>query len=135
MQLHEEMGAVRREIDLPIDREAAWDLISDPRELETWLAEEVRLEAIGEGAEGSITLRDGRVRQACIEEVEPGRRVSLCWWSEDEDPTLVDLTLDDITGGTRLTVVEMPVQTLRAVGTAITGGVRQVPGPQMAVPV
>lgn len=121
MRLHEEIGAVRREIDLPLDRDEAWELISDPRELETWLADEVGLDAVEVGEEGPITFRDGTARHACVEDVEPGRRVSLCWWGEDEDPTLVDLTLYDRPSGTRLTVVELP---LRAVRTS---------GPQMAV--
>jgi uncharacterized protein YndB with AHSA1/START domain len=128
MELHEELGAVRREIVLPVDRERAWELVS---ELEGWLADEadVHLEP---GAEGTVTFEDGSRRHVAVEEVEAERRVALCWWSHDGDRALVELTLDDVAEGTRLTVVELPLQTLRAVGTALSGGVSSTRGPQMA---
>jgi uncharacterized protein YndB with AHSA1/START domain len=132
MELHEELGAVRRETVLPVTREEAWELVEDPRELETWLADEVDLE-VRPGAEGTVRCDDGTERHAVVEEVELGRRVSLCWWADGEEPSLVELTLDDDPGGTRLTVVEVPLRTLRSVGATIAGGVPGTSGPQMAV--
>ena len=39
------MPVVNREVVLPCDRERAWELITDPSELEGWLADEVEFEA------------------------------------------------------------------------------------------
>ena len=128
MQLHDELGAVRREVVLPVGRDRAWELVT---ELEGWLADEADLE-LEPGAEGSVAFADGTRRHAAVEEVDPGRRLVLCWWTHDSDRALVELTLDDVAEGTRLTVVELPVQTLRAVGTAIAGGVPGAGGPRMA---
>src|SRR5918997_498675 len=36
---------VHREIVLPVPRERAWELLTDPRELAEWLADDVELEA------------------------------------------------------------------------------------------
>ena len=38
------MPVVNREIVLPVDRERAWELITEPAELEEWLADEVEFE-------------------------------------------------------------------------------------------
>src|SRR6478672_1746427 len=38
------MPCVRREVVLPVDPERAWELITEPDELEGWLADEVELE-------------------------------------------------------------------------------------------
>ena len=38
------MTTVRREIVLPVERERAWELLTEPAELEGWLADEVEFE-------------------------------------------------------------------------------------------
>src|SRR6478672_10404969 len=83
---------IRREIVLPVDRDVAWEAISDAAELETWLADEVDLE------------------------IEPGAEGVVRW-----------------DGGTLLVVVELPVATVRAVSTALTGGAGTATGPTMAL--
>ena len=129
MQLHEELGVVRREIVLPVTREEAWQLVEDPRELETWLADEIEFE-VERQAEGVARWSDGTERSVRVEEVEPGRRLALQWGQPGEQASLVELTLDDVEGGTRLTVVELPLQVLHAIGSTIPGTTF---GPQMAV--
>ena len=39
------MPVVNREVVLPVDRERAWELITEPAELEEWLADDVEFEA------------------------------------------------------------------------------------------
>ncbi len=39
------MPVVNREVVLPVPRERAWELVTEPEELETWLAEDVEFEA------------------------------------------------------------------------------------------
>jgi uncharacterized protein YndB with AHSA1/START domain len=95
MELHEEIGAVRRETELDAPREDVWALVSEPEGLATWLADEVALDAVEPGARGTVT-EHGEERHVTIEDVEPGRRVSLSWCAPGGEPSLVELTLDDI---------------------------------------
>ena len=88
---------VTRDIVLPVDREDAWEVVSDPA---AWLVREADLELVP-GAEGTLDER-----RAIVEEVSPGERLAF-WWGEDGALlTRVELTLDDVRGGTRVTVVE-----------------------------
>jgi uncharacterized protein YndB with AHSA1/START domain len=121
---------VRREAVLQVDRDAAWAALRDPRELETWLADEVEME-IREGAEGTLRWQDGEQRQAIVEEVQERRRIVLRWWEPDGEASIVELTLDDVEGGTRLTVIELPAVALRVAGAELDRAVRLQHGPQM----
>lgn len=131
MELHEEIGAVRRETELDAAREDVWALVSEPEGLATWLADEVDLDAVEPGARGTVT-EHGEERHVTIEEVEPGRRVALSWCAPGGEPSLVELTLDDLDEErTRMVVVEIPLVTLRAVAAPAFGG-SAARGPQMA---
>src|SRR4051812_25696124 len=134
MQLHEEIGAVRREIVLDAPREQVWELVSEPDGLSTWLADGVELDAVAPGERGTVH-EDGELRDVTIEEVEPGRRVALSWCAPGGDPSLVELTLDDHDeGSTRLVVVEVPLVALRvAAAETIHALPRTARGPQMAL--
>ena len=84
------MTTVRREIVLPVDPDRAWELITDPDELEGWLAEEVELDP-EEGGEVRVEWEDGDSREGVVEEVEEGRRLAFVW---GEEPSRVEWTLD-----------------------------------------
>jgi uncharacterized protein YndB with AHSA1/START domain len=134
MELHEEMGALRRETELDASRDAVWPLVADPDGLATWLADDVELDAVAPGERG-VVLEDGELRHVTIEEVEEGRRVALSWCAPGGDPSLVELTLDDLEDGrTRMVVVEVPLVALRAVADRSVAalGARAARGPQMA---
>ena len=66
-----ECHAVRREVVLPVDAERAWELITDPRELEGWLADDGRARARG-GRAVRVEWEDGERREGVVEEVERG---------------------------------------------------------------
>ncbi|WP_320670557.1 SRPBCC domain-containing protein [Patulibacter defluvii] len=117
---------VRRELWLDAERDAVWAMLADADGLAEWLADEVALEVVP-GAEGEIGWEDGERRRVVVEEVAERRRVVLRWWQEDGPESLVELTLDDVDGGTRLVVVELPVVALRAVGRWLPAAVG--PGP------
>jgi hypothetical protein len=122
--------AVRREIVLPVDRLTAWSRLADATGLQSWLADEVELD-IRRGARGTIRWRDGSTRLVEVDEVEQLRRVCLVWREMDGEPSLVELTLDDVEQGTRLIVVEMPILVLRAVASAVEHESDRDRGPQM----
>ena len=96
------MPAVRREVVLPVDPDRAWELITDPAELEGWLAEEVELDP-EEGGTVRVEWEDGDSREGIVQEVEEGRRLVFVW---GEEPSRVSWTLDPVPGGTRFVVVE-----------------------------
>jgi uncharacterized protein YndB with AHSA1/START domain len=108
---------VARDVTLPVDREAAWDALTDPDALAQWLGEPSRLE-LEPGGVAAFTLRNGEERHAVVEEVQPGERLVFWWWEPSPDGpdaapdapgTRVEFTLADAVSGTRITVTEAPV--------------------------
>jgi uncharacterized protein YndB with AHSA1/START domain len=89
------MSCVTREIVLPVPRERAWELITEPRELEEWLADDVEFEA-EEGAPLRADDRDG-----VVEEVEDEERIVFRWGE-----SRVEWRLEDHPAGTRFVVTE-----------------------------
>ena len=94
------MPTIERDVVLPVTRERAWELITEPAELEEWLAEDVDFEA-EEGAPLRVTFADGGEREGVVEAVEPEERVVFSWGD-----SRVEWRLDEVPGGTRFTVVE-----------------------------
>jgi uncharacterized protein YndB with AHSA1/START domain len=123
-------AVVRREIVLAVDRETAWAALCDPAELATWLADEVEID-IEPGAEGWLRSDDGERCQVTVEEVVERRRLVLRWAAADGPETLVELVLDDVPEGTRLVVVELPVEQLEAVGAWLESAPGALRGPEM----
>jgi uncharacterized protein YndB with AHSA1/START domain len=122
--------AVRREVILPVAREVAWRALSDADGLSGWLADEVELD-IREGASGTMRWHGGEQRRVSVEEVKEHRRLALHWCEPGGEPSLVELTLEDAAAGTRLTVIEVPLLTLRAVTAAVSEYEAPATGPQM----
>jgi uncharacterized protein YndB with AHSA1/START domain len=89
------MPVVNREVVLPCDRERAWKLITEPSELEGWLAEEVDFEPV-EDAPVRIDDRDG-----VVEHVTEGERIVFTWGD-----SRVEWALSDAPDGTRFEVIE-----------------------------
>ena len=114
-----QLSTVRREIVLPVERERAWELLTEPRELREWLADEVELEP-QEGAPLRVAWANGEAREGVVEEVEEQRRLRFRW---DDDatgiPSRVEWTLDDAPGGTRVVVEERPLVPLELRGIAL----------------
>ena len=93
------MPVVNREVVLPVPRERAWELITEPSELEEWLGDEVEFEA-SEDAPLRIT-EDGRTREGVVEEVSDLERIVFRWGD-----SRVEWALEDAPGGTRFVVTE-----------------------------
>jgi uncharacterized protein YndB with AHSA1/START domain len=93
------MPVVNREVVLPCDRERAWELITEPSELEGWLADEVEFEP-AEDAPLRIT-EDGETREGVVEEVSEFERIVFRWGD-----SRVEWALEDAETGTRFLVIE-----------------------------
>jgi uncharacterized protein YndB with AHSA1/START domain len=91
---------IERDVVLPVTRERAWELITEPAELEEWLAEDVDFEA-EEGAPLRVTFEDGGEREGVVEAVEPEERVVFRWGD-----SRVEWRLDEVAGGIRFRVTE-----------------------------
>jgi uncharacterized protein YndB with AHSA1/START domain len=89
------MPVVNREVVLPVPRERAWELVTEPDEMETWLAEDVDFEP-EEGAPLRIDDRDG-----VVEHVEAEERIVFSWGE-----SIVEWVLEDHPAGTRFVVTE-----------------------------
>ena len=89
------MSCVTRDIVLPVDRERAWELITEESELREWLADDVEFTPL-EGAPVRADEREG-----VVEEVEPAERIVFTWGD-----SIVEWSLDDAPGGTRFVVTE-----------------------------
>jgi uncharacterized protein YndB with AHSA1/START domain len=93
------MPVVNREVVLPCDRERAWELITEPAELEEWLGEEVEFEAL---EDAPLRVRDGdQTREGVVEEVTEGERIVFRWGD-----SRVAWELSEVPGGTRFLVTE-----------------------------
>jgi uncharacterized protein YndB with AHSA1/START domain len=110
----EPAAAVHRAVVLPVSRERAWEAITDPEELSRWLADEVELDPRDGGA-AVFHWRDGGMRVGVVEECAERRRLAFRWSEVDGngEESLVELTLDDVEGGTRLTVLEVSLAAVR----------------------
>lgn len=89
------MPVVNREVVLPVPRERAWELITEPSELEEWLGDEVEFEA-----EEDAPLRVGD-REGVVEEVVDSERIVFTWGD-----SRVEWALSDHPDGTRFVVTE-----------------------------
>ena len=95
---------VERETVLDADAERAWEAISDPSELERWLADSVEIE-LEEGAPARFEV-DGEERPGRVERVVEGRELAFTWSREPGEESLVEFELTPCVGGTRISVVE-----------------------------
>jgi uncharacterized protein YndB with AHSA1/START domain len=111
------VSTVRREIVLPVERDRAWELLTEPAELREWLADEVELEPEAGAPVRAVWFASGEEREGVVEEVEDRRRLRFRW---DDDatgiPSRVEWTLDDAPGGTRVVVEEHPLVPLEVAG-------------------
>ena len=89
------MPVVNREVVLPCDRERAWELITDPAELEGWLADDVEFEAV---EDAPLRIED---REGVVEHVTEGERIVFRWGD-----SRVEWILEDHPAGTRFLVTE-----------------------------
>jgi uncharacterized protein YndB with AHSA1/START domain len=96
---------VSRSVVIDAAPEEVWEAITDEAALSEWLAPEVELEP-HEGGEIVCRYEDGEERRGEVEQVEEAERLCFHWWRRDSGPSQVELIVDAVAEGTRLTVVE-----------------------------
>jgi uncharacterized protein YndB with AHSA1/START domain len=99
---------IERQMTLPAAREEVWAAITEPEQISKWFGTETELE-LRAGGEGVFRWNDAEVR-VTVEEVSPPSRFSYRW-EPSQTPsggptTLVAFELEEIPGGTRLSLVE-----------------------------
>src|SRR6059058_4609727 len=98
--------SVEREVLLPVPVEEAWEAVTEPAELEEWLADEVELD-LEEGGAARFRWDDGTERTGTVELVAAPVRLAFRWDDgEGRGASFVELTLIPVDEGTRVRVVE-----------------------------
>ena len=90
---------VTREVVLDCPTDVAWELLTDPDELAAWLGRPVDFE---------ISVVDDH-------------RVGFAWSDGGRELSNVEFVLEEVDGGTRLTVTETPMRA------SVAGGIRRLP--------
>jgi uncharacterized protein YndB with AHSA1/START domain len=91
---------VTRDVVLETSLAETWELLTDREELAAWLGRPVDFEA----------------------DVVPGERMSFVWSDEGRPPSRVEFHVEEVDGGTRLTVTE--TSPARA---SVAGGIARLP--------
>lgn len=107
---------VRRTIRIAAPRDKVWRAVTEPEHISRWFGETV-LDGAGAGATGTMTFDGYGVIPLRVEAIDAPRSVSYRWGNDDAQPrrpegideattTVFTFTLDEVDGGTELTVVE-----------------------------
>ncbi len=110
---------ITRTVDLDASLDDVWRALTEPQLLGDWLDSSVELD-VRPGGKGVIVEADGAVRRACVDDVDPGRRLALRWWPEEGDgpESKVELDLEQTPDGTRVVVTETLIATAPGSATA-----------------
>ncbi len=98
-------GCVTRSVELDAAPAEVWDALTEAALLSEWLAEEVELEP-APGGEIVCRYADGEERRGEVELAEEAERLAWTWHRAGGAPSRVELVLDAVAAGTRLTVIE-----------------------------
>ena len=112
---------VRRTIHIAAPIEKVWSAVTDPEHISQWFGTAV-LAGAGVGARGTLTFPDYGAVPLRIEALDAPHLVSYRWGNDDASGTLPDevddahstvftFTLEPVSNGTQLTVVETGFET------------------------
>jgi uncharacterized protein YndB with AHSA1/START domain len=110
------MDTIEREITLPAAPGEVWPVVTHSDELSAWFGADVELD-VRPGGRGVFRWADGTQRYVVVEEVELGRKLTFRWMPFQRTPggeivtvpsTRVEITLVEVSDGTRVRVVEQP---------------------------
>ncbi len=113
--------AVRRTVTIAAPPEKVWAAITEPKHLVRWFGQRAELPELAVGARGSLGFDGYGDFPLRIEELDPPHTIAYRWGNDDtaapvdphasddvvfERSTVFRFTLEEIPGGTSLTVVE-----------------------------
>ena len=115
---------ITRSVELDASADDVWRALTEPALLADWL-DVVELD-VRPGGDGLIVEPDGAVRRARVDDVQPARRLTLCWWPEDGSgpASTVELDLEETPTGTRVVVTETVATASAAARAEFRWGVR-----------
>jgi uncharacterized protein YndB with AHSA1/START domain len=100
---------IERQMTFELPREVVWAAITEPEQIGRWFGTSAELD-LRPGGEGSFYWEHLDVTTSVtVEAVEPPARFAYRWepgGSEGGPTTLVEFRLEEIPGGTRLTLIE-----------------------------
>lgn len=99
------MAAIERELLLDAPPDEVWRAISDEAMLREWLAPELELD-LREGGGLRCRTEDGEERLGSVELVADGELLAFRWRRDGAEPSRVELRIEEVEDGTRLTVTE-----------------------------
>ena len=90
--------SVSRSIVLPVPPEQAWDALTRPGELASWLADEVESDGpLEEGSRALLRWDDGQERVAVVDDADEPSRLCFTWRADGtDDETRVEFTLVEL---------------------------------------
>jgi uncharacterized protein YndB with AHSA1/START domain len=103
---------IRRSIQIDAPRASVWAAITEPAKISEWFGDSTELAPLAVGTVGSFGWEGYGTFPVEVTGVEPIDRFAYRWANApggtlaDDASTLVTFTLEDVDGGTRLTVVE-----------------------------
>ena len=111
--------SIRNEILIKAPRSKVWKAVSDPAEFGAWFKVDMTGVKFEPGSEVHATMtypgHEGSPFEAVVDRVEAPRLFSFRWWPyqlapeqdrKNEPATLVEFVLEEVDGGTMLTVIE-----------------------------
>jgi uncharacterized protein YndB with AHSA1/START domain len=125
------MACIERTLLIEVPADEVWRAISDEAMLSEWLAPEVELDLRPNGA---ILCRteDGEERPGAVELVEEGERLAFHWRRDGGAQSRVEISLEEVDGGTRVRVTEAGLQA-HATGEASDGWRRRLDSLRLAL--
>jgi uncharacterized protein YndB with AHSA1/START domain len=106
---------VRREVLLKAELEEVWDALTKPEALRAWFANDAELVA-APGGRGRFRWDDGSRRDAVVEAVEEQRVLVFRWGTSPEDESRVEIALEQVDEGIRVSVTETALGALARIG-------------------
>lgn len=113
--IDEDAFTVRRTIRIAAPVEKVWTAVTEQEHISRWFGRTV-LDGVGPGAQGTITFPDYGAVPLRVEAMDAPRMVSYRWGNDDaagqlpdaidDRSTVFTFTLEPVSDGTQLTVVE-----------------------------
>lgn len=103
-------GTIERDVLIEAPADVVWDVLTDPAQIPRWFSDSAEID-LRPGGAGTLGWREHGSVEIAVERVERPRLFSFRWMSGEGEnrwanSLLVEFTLTDEAGGTRLRVVE-----------------------------